>query len=170
MRSALFLVLFAFSLSCGDGQNPPPDARVGIEGYDATRLDTPQPSFRSLVEKQARLWQARKNGDARAAGKIVAGTLTVTSFTGANNGKQFVDQIEAGTCRLSSFKLKDFDVKKPNQTSLILTYNAIQNAACAGKTLPPEVLVKVGYLNVAGNWTMSYYLEERPNPRKNGKP
>ncbi len=170
MRFALFLLIFALAPSSGYGQNPPPDARVGIEGYDATRLSTPQPSFTSLVEKQSRLWQARKNGDARSARKIVTGKLTLTSVTGANNGKQFIHQIEAGTCKVSSFKLKDFDVRKPNQTSLVLTYNAIQNAACAGKTLPHEVLVKVGYWNEAGDWTMIYYLEELPNPLKNSKP
>jgi hypothetical protein len=170
MRFALCLVLFAFALSCGYGQNPPPDARVGVEGYDATRLSTPPPSFNSLVKKQTDLWQARKDGDARSARKIVSGALTVTSFTGANNGKQLVNQIETGTCRVSSFKLKNFALKKPNQTSLVLTYNAIQNAACAGKTLPHEVRVEVAYFNVAGKWSMSYYLEELPNPVKNSKP
>ncbi|MDE3063209.1 MAG: hypothetical protein KGJ51_09130 [Acidobacteriota bacterium] len=100
----------------------------------------------------------------------MSGALTVTSFTGAYNGKQLVNQIETGTCRVSSFKLKNFDVKKPNQTSLVLTYTAIQNAACAGKSLPHEVRVEVAYFNVAGNWTMSYYLEELPNPLKNSKP
>ena len=160
MRFTCCLALFALVPACGYAQNPPPDARVGIEGFDATRLSTPPPSFNSLVKKQKDLWLARKNGDARSAKKIIASTLTVSSFTGASNGKQFVDQIETKVCKVSSFKLNDFHVKKPNQTSLLLTYNATQSAACAGKPLPTSIRVKVSFLNVAGNWTMAYYLEE----------
>ena len=160
MRLTCCLALIALVTAGGYAQNPPPDARAGIEGYDATRLSTPAPTLKSLIEKQTRLWQARKNGDARSAKKIVAGKLTVSSFTGASNGKQFVEQIETRTCKVSSFKLNDFGVKQPNQTSLLLTYNAKQSAACAGKTLPSRIRVKVGFLNMAGNWPMAYYLEE----------
>jgi hypothetical protein len=168
MRLTCCLALIALVPARGYAQNPPPDAREGIEGYDATRLSTPAPTFKSLIENQTRLWQARKNGDARSAKKIVAGTLTVSSFTGASNGKQFVDQIEARACTVSSFKLEDFDIKKPNQTSLLLTYNATQSAVCAGKTLPSSIRVKVGYLNVSGNWTMAYYLENDRSSLKSG--
>ncbi len=165
MRTFLYCCLI-LTLSpmgfCQEGVNPPIDPRTNMQGFPASPLAYEQPSLKALMAEQQKLWQARKTGDAKAAKKILGGKTSIMSYTGAKDGRELIAQIEAGTCKVNSFKLTNFTLKYTNTTAGVLIYQASQDAACGAKHLPEAIRVRAGYWNVDGKWVMSFYVEERP--------
>lgn len=160
--SILLLPIGGFCQS--DGVNPPIDPRTNMEGYPTSRLAYQLPSLKYLSRRQVQFWQARKSGSVKSAKAIITDSASVTSYTGAEDGKQLINQIKTGVCKVNSFKLENFMFNSANSTTGVLTYRAIQDATCDGKPLPQIVQVKVGYSNPDGKWLVTFYVEEIPNP------
>lgn len=133
-----------------------------MQGFPSSSLASEQPSLKALIAKQQRLWQARKAGDVKAAKELLGLKASVTSYSGAKDGRELIAQIEAGACTVRSFQLSHFALKYTNPTAGVLTYHAAQDAVCNGKQLPQAVQVKAGYWNTDGRWVVSFYVEELP--------
>ncbi|MGA8041941.1 MAG: DUF4440 domain-containing protein, partial [Terracidiphilus sp.] len=163
--SRVAMLLLAVSGFCqSGGVNPPMDPRTNMEGFPASRLSAEPPSVKDLSKSQTMLWRAREQGNAKLARAILPDTAAVVSSTDAVDGKQFTRQIEAGVCHVKSFKLEDFKFHSANPTTAVLTYDAIQDAACNGHPLPRTLRVQVGYDGGQGRWKISFYVEESQRP------
>lgn len=137
-----------------------------MEGFPTSSVVIQPPSLKDLSSKQVQIWQARKSRSAKTLTGIIPDKAAVMSYTGATDGKQFISQIETGVCKVNSFKLDDFAFRLINSTSGVLTYRAIQDTRCAGKPLPQDLQVEVGFLNRDGRWKIAFYVEDKLDPSK----
>jgi len=159
IRAFLYCALVvALSLAgfCQDA-NPPFDPR----GFPTSRREPP--SLKTLAKDQQNLWQARVTGNVNVAQAILHDYAMVTSYTGAINGKQLINQIATGVCKVNSFSLTHFVLESSHPGLKEFTYSALQDATCNDKHLPRTLQITVGYVDDGGDWTVAYYHEEISN-------
>lgn len=65
----------------------------------------------------------------------------------------------ATDCEVKSFSLDNFRFVMLTKDSALVTYNATQDAACEGNTLPKTVRSTAVYVNRGGRWLQSLYKE-----------
>ena len=103
-------------------------------------------------------WQAWKNKDVAWYKANVAADFLMVNGEGITNKADIIKSIPAG-CEVKSFSLDDFKFVMLNESAVMLTYTAMQDAVCNGKTLPAKVRSTVNYIKRGGKWLEVMYME-----------
>ena len=77
---------------------------------------------------------------------------------GVMNKAQMVKSI-AADCEVKSFSYDDFKFVMLNKDTAMVTYTAMQDAVCSGKTIPAKVLETAVYVRRGGKWLQALYTE-----------
>ena len=103
-------------------------------------------------------WQAWKNKDVAWYKANVAEDFLMVNGEGVTGIADIIKSIPAG-CEVKSFSLAGFKFVKLNESAVLLTCTAMQDAVCGGKTLPAKVRSTVNYIKRGGKWLEVMYME-----------
>lgn len=77
---------------------------------------------------------------------------------GVTNKTQVIKST-ATDCEVKSFSLDNFKFVTLDKDSVLLTYTAMQDGVCSGKTIPANVRATVVYVKRGGKWLEALYME-----------
>ncbi len=108
------------------------------------------------LEKQS--WQEWKNKNSAWFQTNLSEDFLSVHNDGVINKAQIVKAI-ASDCEVKSFSLNNFKFVMLNKDTAMMTYTAMQDAVCSGKTIPANVRVSVAYVKRGGKWLQALYTE-----------
>ncbi len=103
-------------------------------------------------------WQAWKDKNVDWFKKNTTEDFLMVLGEGTRN-KADVLKATATECDVKSFSLAGFKCVMLNESAALLTYTAMQNAVCGGKTSAPKVRASVNYVKRGGKWLEAFYME-----------
>ena len=103
-------------------------------------------------------WQAWKDNDASWSKKNTTEDFIMVFGNGIRN-KTASMAATANECKVKSFSLSDFQFVMLNENAVLMTYTALQDAVCGGKTNIPKVQASVNYVKRGGKWLEAFYTE-----------
>ena len=107
------------------------------------------------LEKQG--WELWKNKDtARIQGFLTDDALVINS-DGVMDKSQYIKSV--GDCEVKSYSLDNFKFVMLDKNAALLTYTAMQDGVCGGKTIPARVRASVNYVKRGGKWLWAMYME-----------
>ena len=65
----------------------------------------------------------------------------------------------ATDCEVKSYSLDNFRFVMTGKDSALMTYTAMQDGICVGKTIPAKVRASVVYVRRGGKWLEALYME-----------
>lgn len=112
----------------------------------------------SAIEQS--LWQGWADRDGTPFREhIVENHVQIGSF-GMTAGKaQVIPAMESDECQVESFSLSNWALHRVAEDALILTYEAEQDAVCAGEKLDERVQSAAVYVRVESRWMAASYQE-----------
>lgn len=117
-----------------------------------------------LQTKEQAGWQAWKDHDAKAFGEMIPDNSINIAGGSVDKGKQQIvkDATDPG-CSVNSFSLSDFTYIWLDKETVVMTYNATQDATCGGKKVPDKVVASSVWQKKGGKW-LSPFHQETPMP------
>jgi hypothetical protein len=103
-------------------------------------------------------WQAWKDKNIDWFKKNTTNDFLQVFGEGTRN-KTDVLKATAGECDVKSFSLSDFKFVMLNETAALLSYTAMQDAICGGKTSASKIRASVNYVKRGGKWLEAFYME-----------
>jgi hypothetical protein len=103
-------------------------------------------------------WNAWKNKD------VAYFKANTTESFQSGNGYGFSTKAEMMTtafvdCQVKSFSLHDIGFIQLHKKAVMLTYTAMQDAACGGEQLPSKVRATVTYVKQGRKWLEAFYMD-----------
>lgn len=103
-------------------------------------------------------WQAWKDNDSEWGKNNTTEDFIMVFGNGIRNKAASV-AATATECKVKSFALSDFQFVMLNENALMMTYTALQDAVCSGKTSTPKVQASVNYVKRGDKWLEAFYTE-----------
>jgi hypothetical protein len=103
-------------------------------------------------------WEAWKNKDSSWTRDNVTEEFLLINSDGVSNKTQVV-KATATDCEVKSYSLDNFKFVTLDKDSVLMTYTAMQDGVCSGKTIPANVRASVAYLKRGGKWLEALYME-----------
>ncbi|MBC7688520.1 MAG: DUF4440 domain-containing protein [Aquabacterium sp.] len=129
---------------------------LASEFYNYQNTDTTQRGAVSALEKAG--WEAWKSKDAAWFQTNLTEDFVMVNSEGLGN-KARVLKSTPTDCMVKSFSLDSFKFGMLNESAVLLTYTAMQDAVCNGKTIPAKVWATVNYVQRGGKWLEAMYME-----------
>ena len=108
------------------------------------------------LEKQG--WEAWKNKDSSWFQTNLKEDALFVSSDGVANKSQIV-KFMGSECEIKSFSLDNFKFLLLDKNSALITFTAMQDGVCSGKTLPANVRGSAVYVKRGGKWLVAYYTD-----------
>jgi hypothetical protein len=103
-------------------------------------------------------WEAWKNKDSSWTRDNVTEEFLLVNSEGVSNKTQVV-KATATDCEVKSYSLDKFKFVTLDKDSVLMTYTAMQDGVCSGKTIPANVRASVVYVRRGGKWLEALYME-----------
>lgn len=103
-------------------------------------------------------WEAWKNKDSSWTRDNVTEEFLLVNSDGVSNKTQVVKST-ATDCEVKSYSLDNFKFVTLDKDSVLMTYTAMQDGVCGGKTIPANVRASVVYVKRGGKWLEALYME-----------
>ena len=103
-------------------------------------------------------WEAWKNKDSSWTRDNVTEEFLLVNSDGVSNKTQVVKST-ATDCEVKSYSLDNFKFVTLDKDSVLMTYTAMQEGVCSGKTIPANVRASVVYVKRGGKWLEALYME-----------
>jgi hypothetical protein len=103
-------------------------------------------------------WEAWKNKDSSWTRDNVTEEFLLVNSDGVSNKTQVVKST-ATDCEVKSYSLDNFKFVTLDKDSVLMTYTAMQDGVCSGKTIPANVRASVVYVKRGGKWLEALYME-----------
>ena len=103
-------------------------------------------------------WEAWKNKDNSWTRDNVTEEFLLVNSDGVSNKTQVVKST-ATDCEVKSYSLDNFKFVTLDKDSVLMTYTAMQDGVCSGKTIPANVRASVVYVKHGGKWLEALYME-----------
>ncbi len=103
-------------------------------------------------------WEAWKNKDSSWTRDNVTEEFLLVNSDGVSNKTQVVKST-ATDCEVKSYSLDNFTFVTLDKDSVLMTYTAMQDGVCSGKTIPANVRASVVYEKRGGKWLEALYME-----------
>ena len=103
-------------------------------------------------------WEAWKNKDSSWTRDNVTEEFLLVNSDGVSNKTQVV-KYTATDCEVKSYSLDNFKFVTLDKDSVLMTYTAMQDGVCSGKTIPANVRASVVYVKRGGKWLEALYME-----------
>jgi hypothetical protein len=103
-------------------------------------------------------WEAWKNKDSSWTRDNVTEEFLLVNSESVSNKTQVIKS--TGTdCEVKSYSLDNFKFVTLDKDSVLMTYTAMQDGVCSGKTIPANVRASVVYVKRGGKWLEALYME-----------
>ncbi|MFY9821236.1 MAG: nuclear transport factor 2 family protein [Thermoanaerobaculia bacterium] len=147
MKTISWIVLLMVSFaSSALGQAARPDQDKLKE--DLTRL-----------ERQS--WEAWKNHDGKFFQTFLSDDHLEVGFQGLSDKSQVVSFVASPICRIKSYELDGFELRKFSPETALLTYRAAQETTCNGRPVPSPVWVSSLYVKRGGHWLNALFQQSQ---------
>jgi hypothetical protein len=114
---------------------------------------------KALQSKEQSGWQAWKDHDQKAfEGMLPDDAINITGTM--DKGKQQImkSAFEPG-CQVASFSLSNFSYMWLDKDTVLMTYDAMQDATCGGKKVPGKVWASSIWQKKGGKWMSPFHQE-----------
>jgi hypothetical protein len=109
------------------------------------------------MEKQAwESWKTRNGGFFQTF--LSEDSINVGS-TGVDNKSAIVKFISSPMCEIKSYSMDNLQMIMTDKKTAILTYKAMQDGTCDGKTIPSSVWATSMYVKRNGKWVSNFHQE-----------
>ena len=103
-------------------------------------------------------WEAWKNKDASWTKNNVTEEFMLVNSYGVSNKAETIKST-ASDCEVKSYSLDNFKFVMSGKDTALMTYTAMQDGICSGKTIPAKVRASVVYVKRGGKWLEALYME-----------
>lgn len=113
----------------------------------------------NIQKSETSLWQAWKDHDSKPFEEhLTADSINVVGSV--ERGKaNILKAISSPDCQVTGFSLSDFDYSWLDKKSVIVTYQAAQDASCNGKKIPAKVNASSVWVKRGGRWMTAFHQE-----------
>ena len=109
------------------------------------------------MEKQA--WEAWKTKNGGFFQTFLSEDSINVGSTGVDNKSAIVKFISSPMCDIKSYSMDNLQMIMTDKSTAILTYKAMQDGSCDGKTLPASVWATSMYVKRGGKWVSNFHQE-----------
>ncbi len=109
------------------------------------------------MEKQA--WEAWKTKNGAFFQTLLSEDSIQVGSEGVANKATIVKVIASPMCEVRSYSMDNFQMIMMDKKTAILTYKAMQDATCGGKTIPSSVWATSMYVKRDGKWVSNFHQE-----------
>jgi len=131
---------------------------VSSFAFSQTKMSDNPKAEAQIIALEKAGWQAWKDKNVDWYKKNTTKDFLMVLAEGTRN-KADVLKATATECAVKSFSLADFKCVMLNESAALLTYTAMQDAVCGGKTSAPKVRASVNYVKRGGKWLEAFYME-----------
>jgi len=131
---------------------------VSLIAFSQTKKPQKTKAEAQIIAIEKAGWQAWKDKDVDWFKKNTTEDFLQVFGEGVRN-KADVLKATATECEVKSFSLADFKYVMLNENVALLTYTAMQDAVCGGKTSVPKIRASVTYVKRNGKWLEAFYME-----------
>lgn len=111
------------------------------------------------LEKQS--WEEWKNKNGTFFQTLLTDDAVNVGVVGLSNKSQIVESTSSD-CEIKSFSVDNFKVVMLDNDAALLTYRAMQDGVCGGRTIPAKVFASSVYVKRGGKWLNAFYQETPP--------
>lgn len=111
-----------------------------------------------LIALEKRAWEEWKNKNGSFYKTLLIDEAVNVTAEGVADKSQIIKNVSSG-CEVKSFSLDNIKVIMLDKDAAILTYTAMQDGVCGGKTIPAKVLASSVYVKRGGKWLNAFYQE-----------
>ncbi len=111
------------------------------------------------LEKQS--WEEWKNKNGTFFQTLLTDEAVNVGVGGLSNKSQIVKSTTSD-CEIKSFSVDNFKVVMLDKDAALLTYTAMQDGVCGGRTIPAKVFASSVYVKRGGKWLNAFYQETPP--------
>lgn len=116
-----------------------------------------------LIANEQSFWAAWKAHDAAPFQQHLAEGTMATTGAGREVGKaRTLAMLTSDTCQVAGYTLGEMTVHHFGDSTALITYEATQDAVCAGQKLPEKVLATSVWVKMDGRWQAASYQETVP--------
>lgn len=108
------------------------------------------------LEKQG--WEAWKNKNSSWFQTNLTEDALFVSADGVANKSQIV-KFMGSECEIKGYSLDNFAFLMLDKNSALITFTAMQDGVCSGKTIPANVRASAIYAKRGGKWLLAYYTD-----------
>ena len=130
---------------------------VGTTCFAQTKMTKVQLE-KHIIELDRLAWEAWKNKNADWFKTHTTEEFLSINSWGVSNKAQVIASTPVD-CDVKSFSFTDFKFVMLNETAVLLTYTATQDATCGGNKIAPKVRAAVNYVKRNGKWLEALYIE-----------
>ncbi|MEO6254456.1 MAG: nuclear transport factor 2 family protein [Ferruginibacter sp.] len=131
---------------------------IGLAGCEQTKTPNNADLEQEIIALDKLAWKAWKDKNAEWFK-----THTTDEFLSINadgvSTKADVIKATPTDCDVKSFSLDNFKFIVLNETAVVLTYTATQDATCSGQKVTPKVRASVTYVKRNGKWLEAFYID-----------
>ena len=109
------------------------------------------------MEKQA--WESWKTRNGSFFQTFLSEDSISVGSTGVDNKSAIVKFIGSPMCEIKSYSMDNLQMIMTDKKTAILTYKAMQDGTCEGKTLPALVWATSMYVKRGGKWVSNFHQE-----------
>jgi hypothetical protein len=115
---------------------------------------------RALQSKEQAGWQAWKDHDQKAFEEMIPQDAINIAGGNMDKGKQQImkSAFEPG-CQVASFSLSNFSYMWLDKDTVLMTYDAMQDATCGGQKVPGKVYASSVWQKKGGKWWSPFHQE-----------
>jgi hypothetical protein len=126
--------------------------------FGQTKMATDSKVEAQIIGLEKAGWEAWKNKDSSWTRDNVTEEFLLVNSEGVSNKTQVVKST-ATDCEVKSYSLDNFKFVTLDKDSVLMTYTAMQDGVCSGKTIPANVRASVVYVKRGGKWLEALYME-----------
>ena len=131
---------------------------VSSVAFGQTKMSKDSKTEAQIIALEKAGWEAWKNKDASWTRNTVTEDFLLVNSDGVSDKGQVI-KATATDCEVKSYSLDNFRFVMMGKDSALMTYTAMQDGICGGKTIPAKVRASVVYVKRGGKWLEALYME-----------
>ncbi len=134
---------------------------VSSVAYGQTKMSKDNKVETQLIALEKQSWEEWKNKNGNFFQTLLTDEAVNVGVGGLSNKSQIVKSTSSD-CEIKSFSVDNFKVVMLDKNVALLTYAAIQDGVCGGRTIPAKVFASSVYVKRGGKWLNAFYQETPP--------
>ncbi|MFZ0315284.1 MAG: nuclear transport factor 2 family protein [Candidatus Korobacteraceae bacterium] len=115
---------------------------------------------KALQSKEQSGWQAWKDHDMKPfEGMLPDNVINIADGSMTKGKQQIMSAMTSQDCKVNSFSLSDFSYMWLDKDTVLMTYNAMQDATCGGKKQAGKVIASSLWQKKGGKWVSPFHQE-----------
>lgn len=131
---------------------------VSSVGFGQSKMSKDDKVKEQIIALEKAGWEAWKNKNAAWYQTNVTDDFLLVNSEAVST-KEEVVKSTATDCDVKSYSLDNFKFVMLDKNTALMTYTAMQDGVCNGKTIPAQVRASVNYVRRNGKWLEAFYME-----------